>query len=336
MADEVAAQFAKLPRTPEPEPLTLKALFDIYGREVSRHKGASKRSHDARCAEMFMRYYGATCQPAALSRRDWDRFIVARRRGITFPRGVNHADKKVRDRVIAYDLRFLLAVLNWATVAGNGRSGVLPDRNPLQGLPLPREESPRRPVVVAEQYAKLRRAARVRGPEVEALLVLAHETGHWIGAVRQLLWSDLTLRADAAMVRWRAELDKIGHAHTTPLSTDATALLTRLQSMRSATGDTPVVPMLEDRTKCYTRHVVRKTWDALAKAAGLPTGQRFGWHSLRRKFATELKEMPLKDLCALGGWKSPATILTCYQTPDEATQRSALAQRKSLSAAGLS
>ena len=198
-ADEVAAQFASLPRAPEPEPVTLKALFDIYEREVSRHKGVSKRSHDARCAEMFVRYFGVTCQAAALSRRDWDRFVVARRRGITFPRGVNHADKKVRDRVIAYDLRFLLAVLNWATVAGDGRSGVLVDRNPLKGLPLPREESPRRPVVVAEQYTKLRHAARARGPEVEALLVLAHETGHRIGAIRQLLWSDLTLRADAGV-----------------------------------------------------------------------------------------------------------------------------------------
>ena len=63
--------------------------------------------------------------------------------------------------------------------------------------------------------------------------------------------------------------------------------------------------------------------------------QRFGWHSLRRKFATELKEIPLKDLCHLGGWKRPSTM-TCYQTPDESTQRSALAHRKTLRAAGLS
>ena len=105
--------------------------------------------------------------------------------------------------------------------------------------------------------------------------------------------------------------------------------------MRSAIGDIPVFPMPEERTKCYSRHVVRKTWDVIAKAASLPTGQRFGWHSLRRKFATELKDMPLKDLCALGGWKSPATILTCYQTADEATQRTALAHRKTLSAGGL-
>ena len=55
-----------------------------------------------------------------------------------------------------------------------------------------------------------------------------------------------------------------------------------------------------------------------------------GWHSLRRKFATELKEKPLKDLCALGGWKNPHTILLCYQREDEETMREALATRKAL------
>ena len=46
--------------------------------------------------------------------------------------------------------------------------------------------------------------------------------------------------------------------------------------------------------------------------------------------STELKTAPLKDLCALGGWKAPATVLTCYIQPDEATMRDPLAQRKAL------
>jgi hypothetical protein len=41
----------------------------------------------------------------------------------------------------------------------------------------------------------------------------------------------------------------------------------------------------------------RKLWDGLAKSAGLPRGRRYGWHSLHRKFTTELKEIPLKGLC---------------------------------------
>ena len=41
-----------------------------------------------------------------------------------------------------------------------------------------------------------------------------------------------------------------------------------------------------------------------------------GWHSLRRKLATELKHIPLADLCELDGWNTAQTILMCYQQPD--------------------
>jgi integrase len=69
------------------------------------------------------------------------------------------------------------------------------------------------------------------------------------------------------------------------------------------------------------------TWKRLAKSAGLPSGERYGWHSLRRKFATELRNTNLRDLCDLGGWKSIQTLLTCYVRPDEDSQRAALEER---------
>lgn len=40
--------------------------------------------------------------------------------------------------------------------------------------------------------------------------------------------------------------------------------------------------------------------------------------------------MPLKDLCYLGGWKDPQTVLKCNQRLDETTMREALASRKAL------
>lgn len=43
------------------------------------------------------------------------------------------------------------------------------------------------------------------------------------------------------------------------------------------------------------------------------------WHAYRRKWATERKELPLKDVAAAGGWKDVNTLLTCYQHADEAT-----------------
>jgi hypothetical protein len=59
-----------------------------------------------------------------------------------------------------------------------------------------------------------------------------------------------------------------------------------------------------------------------------------GWHGLRRKFATELKHTPLNDLCHLGGWKEPQTVLKCYQQADEATMRQALEGRKQVAVLG--
>ena len=56
--------------------------------------------------------------------------------------------------------------------------------------------------------------------------------------------------------------------------------------------------------------------------------QRRGWHSLRRKFATDMRtKLPLRDLCDAGGWKDAQTILKCYQQPDEDLIRGALDAR---------
>lgn len=43
------------------------------------------------------------------------------------------------------------------------------------------------------------------------------------------------------------------------------------------------------------------------------------WHAYRRKWATERKDLPLKDVAAVGGWKDVATLITSYQHVDETT-----------------
>lgn len=75
-------------------------------------------------------------------------------------------------------------------------------------------------------------------------------------------------------------------------------------------------------------------WEEAERAAGITHVARRGWHSLRRTFASELKHIPLKDLCELGGWKTADTVLECYIKPDEATMRDALAHRKPIRAVG--
>ncbi len=42
------------------------------------------------------------------------------------------------------------------------------------------------------------------------------------------------------------------------------------------------------------------------------------WHAWRRKWATEGKQFPLKDVAGAGGWRSTETLVRCYQQTDEA------------------
>jgi len=120
--------------------------------------------------------------------------------------------------------------------------------------------------------------------------------------------------------------------HQTPLIETAVAVLEQERRREGAIVDALVFPSPGDPSKLVSRHLVRDWWDRGAKLAALPKGRRLGYHSLRWKFATEMKHTPLKDLAHLGGWKSPQTILACYQLPDEATPRDALATRRTLTA----
>ena|SRR5688572_32347660 len=79
-----------------------------------------------------------------------------------------------------------------------------------------REASPRRPVLTDLQFLAVRDAAVSISRSAECMVVLAWETGHRIGAIRLVRWSDIDIEGER--IRWRAENDKIAHEHVTPLS----------------------------------------------------------------------------------------------------------------------
>ena len=157
-------------------------------------------------------------------------------------------------------------------------------------------------------------------------LILANETGHRLSAIRHLRWSDVDL--DRGRVRWRAAHDKIGFEHVTPMSPRVLAALLNARHQRPAIGDSWVLPSIRDASKPCPKGTLDKWFREAARIAGLTLPPRARWHSLRRKFATELKNLPLKDLCHLGGWKDPKTLLECYQQADEDTMRQALIDRR--------
>ena len=312
--------------------LRLGTLFDIYVREVTPQKGTSAQGHDRRTAVRFCACWGAHREVTTLSRRDWDRFIVWRReRGDERPGTANK--RPLRNRVIVQDLKFMRAVLNWATQAGDGEGKQLIDRNPLDKLPFPSDAGVRRPVLVSEAFDKMLAVAARVAPLCPLLLVTVHETGHRVGAVVQLRWADVDL--EHAKVRWRAESDKLRTEHETPVSAVAVEWLRRARRDRAQLGDGWVFPSPNNPARPVSRHRARTWWNRLEELAGLTPEPGRGWHSLRRKFATELKHAPLRDLAHLGSWKSTQTILKCYQQPDANTLRSALAMRGRLTGSGL-
>lgn len=73
---------------------------------------------------------------------------------------------------------------------------------------------------------------------------------------------------------------------------------------------------------------MRDWWERAARLARLEPLHGRGWHSLRRKFASDHMHLPLKVVCELGGWRNHRTVVECYQHPDEQQLREALKTRK--------
>ena len=305
----------------ESEPLTLETLFDIYGEEVTPTKGEQSRHHDRAAMKMFLGCFGRDRKPATLSQRDWDRFIRKRRAGRVGPSG-----KPVSDRMIERDLKFLIAVLNWAAKSRDEQGRLLLEANPLRGLKTPKQKNPARIVLAEEEYQALLQVSRQVDWRFRVALVLAHETGHRIGAIRQLRWSDIDM--EGKTIRWRAEHEKSGYEHRTPVTAEALAALEEARKRNPVTGHTLVLPSPQDPSRCVGSCQARGWWQKAEGLAGLEPKRGRGWHSLRRKFASDLMDQPLKVLCELGGWKEAKTVLQCYQRADEAQLRKALESRR--------
>lgn len=322
-AERLAAEF-RAQADASRHPLTLLTLFENYLREVTPRKTASKGMHDRRVARVTLEILGGTRLVAALTHRDALHWLVERERRGDLSNG-RRRGRPVGARVLAYDLAFVRAVFNWGVGAD------LIDRNPWRGFkPELPKYTPRRPILTADQYDALLKVGDQVAPGFKLALILAYETGHRIGAIRHLRWSDLDF--ERQVIRWRVQNDKIGLGHETPMSKAARSALLAARQQEAAIGDRWVFPAPKDAEAPVSALLVQTWWDTAERLAELPKERGRGWHSCRRTFATELKGVPLKDLCALGGWKDPNTVLRCYQREDPVTMRRALEGRQRLEA----
>ena len=304
----------------EPAPLTLKTLFDIYGDEVTPNKAPASQKYDRATMKMFLGFFGDNRRPDTLSQRDWDRFIRARRIG-----RAGRSGKPVADRTIQQDLKLLLAILNWAARSRDEEGELLLESNPLRGLKTPSEKNPTRVMLTQAEYEALLLVAEEVNWRFRVALVIAHETGHRLGAIRQLRWSDIDLAGRT--IRWRGEHEKTGYEHRTPVTAAVVEVLEHARLRNPGIGAAPVLPAPKSPSACVSRSLARDWWNRAVGRAGLEPKRGRGWHSLRRKFASDLMNQPLKVLCELGGWKTAQTVLQCYQRAHEVRLRKALEDR---------
>jgi integrase len=255
-----------------------------------------------------------------------DLYVDRRRRGEVSVDG--REGKPVRPRVLEQDCSLLKAVLNWATDAGDGAGGTLLDRNPIARYKVPREKTPQRAVLTTEQFRAVRAAAAAVSASLELFAVMAWYTGHRSQSIRLLAWSDVDL--EAGRIHWRGANDKVGNDHHTPIHRELLPFLARAEAVAGLTGDRWLFPSPRGASKPLTGNAVVNLWKRLAPVAGIPTGKRYGWHSFRRAFANNLRDVALRDLTDLGGWTTERTVVSVYQQPSEAAQRKALGALDSL------
>ena len=196
---------------------------------------------------------------------------------------------------------------------------------------MPVNLNPVRPVLTDEAYRAMLLIAQVVGPEFALALVLARETGHRIGAISALRWSDVDLEGQLAV--WRSESNKMGREHVTPLTAAAVTALRAARTRALVIADAPNFPA-DALTVHSARARWRRWWLQAERLAGLKHEPRFGWHSLRHAFATALRSQPDVDVVALGGWKSTVTLKLCYQHPELDRMRQALLKLRTESTNG--
>jgi integrase len=299
--------------------LTLGMLADLY-LESPAHLSKKPRTQRAESQILgrVVAFFGRTRDVDTVSESDARRYERARRQGEVTRTGVEQG-RPVGNRTISADLEMLLRALRWAVRERTTNGRRLLKENPLAGLRLPTEKNPRRPVMRHDEYLRLLHVADRVDSRLKLGLIVAEGTGRRLSAWRNLLWEDVEF--DAGTIRWRADHDKKGYEQVVPMTEAVKDALAAARRTQKSIGNTPVFPAPKDPSKPCSADLfgywLRKAYE-LAEITPQPGGM---WHPIRRKWATERKGYPVKDVAAAGGWRDEGTMLRSYQQADPETVR---------------
>jgi hypothetical protein len=335
--------------------ITLGELFARYEADVSAHKKGSQPREDRRRIELWTQVLGAKSDPEKITKGQITRFERLRRQGrIQLPErrlGANPSET-----TIGADIIFLASVLNSAVeenllpknpIRGYDRPKTAKPRRPVATYD--RYERTRAKADEAGDqglFGPFLDLVEVLGWRVSAICQL------WVSDIER----STSATAPHGRIRKRGEVDKEGVEMWVPMSEEARSALEQVQERNPAIGDTPLFRAPQGRKgrrrpKGWSRWHARDLHERAQRAAGygyscpkcetdLGNEQRecpneecghvdrlprdsakklLGFHAYRRKWATERKHLPAKDVAAAGGWLDTRSLEQCYQQVDEAT-----------------
>lgn len=315
-AYELLSEFIANEGSIEHDEVTLGLLAALYLRSgAHRDKKPRTQIDDERKLRRIVTFLGEKSLAKRLAESDVRSYSRARREGNPELVGAVPGGG-VKARTIAADLVALHTALSWATKERTSRGSRLLRENPLHGIAVPQEKDPQRPVMTHDSYLNLLDVARDVHELLYLALIIAEGTGRRISAWRTLRWEDVDF--DSQSIRWRAENDKKGYEAVVPMS----------DAVRDALADAHPksrVPWVfsapRNPEQPCNRHLLDhwlRQAHLLANVQPLKGGM---WHPLRRKWATERKNYPVKDIAAAGGWRDAGTVLRSYLQADASTMR---------------
>lgn len=165
------------------------------------------------------------------------------------------------------------------------------------------------PACLRRTIQRMLASAEEISPQCRLALVLGHETGRRINALRQLKWSDFD--RESVVIVWLAATNKQRKEHVGAINEEL--------SRHSADPRDLLFPSPRIRDQSLGREVFGKWWAQILAKAGTPHVRGFGWHSLRRKWANEHKHHHDTEVAAAGGWNDTQTLRKCYYQTDTAS-----------------
>jgi len=323
----------------EPAAPTVGYVIGLYERhELPRIKDSTRRWLP-RAIDVWRSFLGADTPVNELGLTEWESFIRQRSSGAIDGQGRPAAGerRKVSPGTVCLGLDAINAVFNWTESHRVDSRRRLIQENPFKGLKYPKNPNVRRAVWTHDRFERILAAAEGLQMQVEwfgkrrhvpsflaDVLVILEETGRRVGAVRQLRAGDVRLNdtteaAPYGVILWPAGTDKAGKAWRAPISKSLRERLVKLMRDRGAMGgDAYLFPSPRSLTQPVGRDTLALYLRTAERAAGVPRLGHDTFHGLRRKWATERKHLPEKDVATAGGWRSASVMKRSYQQADDA------------------